>query len=212
MNDAAGDSTVHVVEDDSDLRRSMRWMLQKAGLDVECHDSAEAFLEKFEPENSACVVLDMRMSGMSGLELQQRLIDQDWHTPIVFVTGHADVPMAVQAMEAGAAAFIEKPFERAHLLSHVQNAIRQHHRHRRQLLQRQRSESRLRTLTPREREIMEMAVAGKTTKEIAFHLDLSVRTIEKHRERIMMKTQSKSITHLVALAIQCGMRKDILTA
>ncbi|MHC4416144.1 MAG: response regulator transcription factor [Planctomycetota bacterium] len=201
------EATVFVVDDDADLRESVKWLLQKAGLKVRTHASAEHFLDDYDPETPGCVLIDLRMPGMSGLELQQRMIEREWDSPVIILTGHGDVPMAVRALEAGAAAFIEKPFSREFLLDRIRQALEKDAEDRRRRTRRAEVESRLALLTPRERQVMQLAVAGTTTSQIARGFGVSERTIEVHRSRIMKKMQVDSLADLVVVAMQCGMRE-----
>ena len=199
------EATVFVVDDDADLRRSVRWLLQTSGFNVETFSSAERFLEEYDPDAPGCVLVDLRMPGMSGLDLQRRIRDNDWPAPVIIVTGHADVPTAVRAMEAGAAGFIEKPFSRRRLLERIQLAIEQDAQTRRERSQRAEIVARLAQLTTRQREVMNLVVAGKMTKEIAARLGASARTVEVHRKQVMAKMQVESLAELVTIAVRHGL-------
>ncbi len=199
------DPTVSVVDDDPDLRRSMQWMLSKSGLNVRTYASGEDFLQDYDPSEPGCVILDLRMSGMGGLELQQRMSRKKWSAPVIIVTGHGDVSTAVGAMEAGALAFIEKPFNRQVLLDRIQQAVERDAEARRHQAECDELESRLAQLTPREREVMQLVVDGKTTKQIARQLGASDRTIEVHRGHVMKKMGADSLARLVMLAVRCGL-------
>jgi len=201
------EATVFVVDDDADLRRSVRWLLKTNGLNVETFASAEQFLEKYDPDAPGCVLVDLRMPGMSGLDLQRRIRANDWPAPVIMVTGHADVPTAVRALEEGAAGFIEKPFSRRRLMDRIHLAIEQDAKARRQRSQRAEIVARLDHLTPRQREVMNLVVAGNMTKEIAARIGASARTVEVHRKQVMAKMQVESLAELVALAVRhdlCG--------
>ena len=201
------EATVFVVDDDADLRRSVRWLLRTNGLNVETFASAERFLEEYDPDAPGCVLVDLRMPGMSGLDLQRRIRDNDWPAPVIMVTGHADVPTAVRALEEGAAGFIEKPFSRRRLMDRIQRAIEQDAQVRRERSQRAEIVARLDHLTPRQREVMNLVVAGNMTKEIAARIGASARTVEVHRKQVMAKMQVESLAELVALAVRhdlCG--------
>ena len=197
------DPTVSVVDDDPDLRRSMQWMLTKNGLDVRTYASAEHFLQDYDPDEPGCLILDLRMPG--GLELQQRMRRQKTAPPVIILTGHGDVSTAVRAMEAGALAFIEKPFNRQVLLDRIQQAVERDAEARRHQAECDELESRLAQLTPREREVMQLVVDGKTTKQIARQLGTSDRTIEVHRKHVMKKMGADSLARLVMLAVRCGL-------
>ncbi len=199
------DPTVSVVDDDPDLRRSMQWMLSKSGLNVRTYASAEHFLQDYDPDEPGCIVLDLRMPGMDGLELQQKMSRKKWSAPVIILTGHGDVSTAVGAMEAGALAFIEKPFNRQVLLDRILQALEQDVEARHRRTEQERLESRLTLLTPREREVMQLVVDGKTTKQIARQLGTSDRTIEVHRKHVMKKMGADSLARLVMLAIRCGL-------
>ena len=199
------DPTVFIVDDDLDFRRSTQWLLKRSGLRAETFSSAEEFLKDCDPATPGCVLLDVRMPGMSGLELQQRMAAENWCSPVIIVSGHADVPMAVRAMEAGAAGFVEKPFSRQVLLDHVRHALQQDAEARRQRSLRAEVEASFATLTAREREVMELIVGGRTTKEISRLLGASAKTIEIHRARVMKKMGVESIARLVVFAVQYGL-------
>lgn len=192
---------VFVVDDDEAMRQSLKWLIESVGLQVECFDSADAFLKAYYPGRAGCLLLDVRMAGMGGLELQEYLQRQEIKIPVVIITGHGDVPMAVRAMKAGAVDFIEKPFNDEFLLEAIRKAllVDEHQRDR----QRQRAEvaARLVQLTPREHEVMDLVTAGKSNKEIANVLGVSAKTIEAHRARVMEKMEAHSLAELVRMAV-----------
>ncbi len=194
--------TVHVVDDDADLRKSLKWLLRKAGFSVESYSSPAQFLKEYDPDLPGCVLLDLRMPGMSGIELQQSMAEHGWGTPIIFITAYADVPTAVRATQAGAVDFIEKPFRRQLLLDRIHEAIERDAKARRQQSQRADLEARMALLTPRQREILEMVVAGRATKQIAFQLGISPRTVEVHRSHIMERMLADSVADLVRFVMQ----------
>ena len=171
-----------------------------AQFNTESFDSAEAFLDVCDPDRPGCLVLDVRMPGMSGIKLQEELAARGIVIPIIFLTGHADVSMSAQAFRSGAVDFMEKPFEENILLERIQEAIRLDQSNRKALDKQANAESRLASLTPRENEILWLIVAGKANKEIAAELDLSHRTVESHRGRIIEKTGARSLPDLVELA------------
>jgi len=196
--------TVFVVDDDEDLRQSLQWMLTNAGFDAKAFDSADQFLEYYDPSIGGCMLLDVRMPGMSGVELHDRLLKEHWTIPVILISAYGDVPMAVRAMRAGAIDFIEKPFKRRELLDRVTQALEQDAATRQRESQLHEIERRVERLTPRERQVMELVVIGHSTKEIAYEWDVSVRTIEVHRSRIMRKMQADSIAELVLMAAESG--------
>lgn len=194
--------TVFVVDDDDAVRDSLRLLMRSAELRVETFASAAAFLESYDVERSGCLVLDIRMTGMSGLELQAELARSHCILPVIFVTGHGDVGTAVRAMQDGAFDFLEKPFDGQALLDSVKRALEHDARGRRELGARERILERLSGLTPREREIMDRIVDGDANKAIAYDLGISERTVEIHRSRVMTKMQAGSLAHLVRIALK----------
>lgn len=196
--------TVFVVDDDDAVRDSLAMLLRSVGLPVETFDSGIAFMDRFRPDLAGCLVLDIRMPKMSGLEVQQKLHELGATLPVIFITGHGDIPMAVQAIKEGAADFIQKPFRDQDLLDRIHVALEQDVRQRFADTQRATIASRYESLTEREREVMLMVVAGKANKVIALDLDLSQRTVEIHRARVMEKMQARSLADLVKMAIDLG--------
>jgi len=196
------ESAVFVVDDDPAVRDSLALLLRSVGLKGEVFSSAPEFLDAYDPTRPGCLVLDVRMPGMSGLELQQRLDNLHSTLPIIFLTAHGDVPMAVAAVKAGAADFIQKPFRDQDLLDKIQHAIAQDGRIREKLADRQNILSRIESLTPREQEVMEMVVDGKANKVIAIDLGLSQRTVEIHRARVMQKMGADSVSQLVQMVMR----------
>ena len=194
--------TVFIVDDDAAVRDSLGLLLRSMGLPVETFESGRAFLDAGRDSRQGCLVLDIRMPGMSGLELQQELVARHSLLPIIFITGHGDVPMAVEAMQAGAVDFIQKPFRDQDLLDRINQALEKDALGRRMLAERAQIQRRLETLTPREREVLAMIVAGKANKVIAGDLNLSQRTVEIHRARVMEKMGAHSLAHLVRMAMQ----------
>ncbi|KPK58947.1 MAG: hypothetical protein AMS21_10270 [Gemmatimonas sp. SG8_38_2] len=193
--------TVFVVDDDSGVRDSLELLVRSVGLHAETYPSAHDFLEAYDPERPGCLVLDVRMPGMSGLDLQRELASRRCILPIIFITAHADVPMAVEAVKAGAADFVQKPFRDQDLIDKIQHAIETNARARKDLADRTRIASRIASLTPREREVMAHVVEGKANKAIAHALDLSQRTVEIHRARMMEKMQATSVAQLVQMVM-----------
>ena len=170
--------TVFVVDDDEEVRNAMKRLMNSVGLAVETFASAEEYLAQFDPARPGCLLLDVRMKGMSGLEVQERLALEEVQPPIIIITGHGDVPMAVRAVKAGAVNFIEKPFNEQVLLDSVHRAIELDGEHRGRALQLADISARLECLTPREREIIDLVVAGKRNKVIAGELGISQSTVE----------------------------------
>jgi len=194
--------TVFVVDDDPGVGDSIRLLLRSVGLPSKTFLSAVDFLEDFDSERAGCLVLDVRMPGMSGLDLQARLGEMGSTLPIIFVTAHGDVPMAVNAVKAGAADFIQKPFRDQELLDKIQDALEMDAQTRAELKDLGEIKSRLDSLTPREREVMEMVVAGKPNKNIARALGISQRTVEIHRARVMEKMEVRSVSILVQMVMK----------
>jgi FixJ family two-component response regulator len=192
---------VCVVDDDEAVRGSLRMLLQSMGINTEVFGSAAAFLDVVDGIASGCVLLDIRMPVMSGLELFDQLIARNVHLPVIFITGHGDVPMAVRAVKKGAFDFLQKPFNDQELLDRVNDALREDLRRVAKTAERSALEERYERLTPREREIMARVVSGQANKAIAIDLQLSERTVELHRAHVMEKMEVRSLAELVALAM-----------
>ncbi len=190
---------VFVVDDDEAICESLRLLIGDIGLEVRTFTSAREFLEKYDSSHPGCLVLDVRMSGMSGLELQSRLRELGLYIPTIIITGHADVPMAVEAMKAGALDFIEKPFRAQVLLDAIQKAIDLDLRIRRRQKERLDVQTRIQHLTQREREVMDCLIAGKSNKNTAFDLGISQKTVDFHRANILEKVGVNSVVELVRL-------------
>lgn len=189
--------TIFVVDDDEAMRDSMTWLLEGEGYEVACFASAADFLFARRDDMRGCLVLDVRMPEMSGLELHERLDSLGSRLPIIFITGHGDVPMAVAALQRGACDFIEKPFHNADLLSRIERALELDNEI---AARRQRDDAishRLEQLTQREREVMKLVVTGKLNKQIADELDISMKTVEAHRARVMEKMGVRTLAELV---------------
>lgn len=201
-------ATVFIVDDDEAVRDSMGWLMQSVGLHVETYDSAHAFMEHYSVERPGCLVLDIRMPGMSGLDLQQKLIDEDIQVPVIIISGHGDVPIAVRAMKAGAVDFIEKPFNDQVLLDAVQRAISVDEQLRGTAAQQADIRERIGLLTPRETEVLHMVVDGMSNKLIAAALDVSQKTVEAHRAKVMEKLQAKSLSQLVRMTMSILEKKE----
>lgn len=192
---------IYVVEDDDALRDSLCWLIESAGYRVAAFGSAESFLAYLEPGTGACLVLDVRMPGMNGLELQERLIKRQQHIPVIFITGHGDVPMAVHAIKRGAIDFLEKPFKDHELLARIGSAVRFDQRLLETRTRQRLMASRLAMLSQREREVMDRVVEGKPNKCIADELGISIKTVEAHRARMMGKLAANSVAELVRLSM-----------
>lgn len=199
--------TVYVVDDDEAVRDSLQWLLEGKDYRVQCYESAETFLARFDPREVACLITDIRMDGMSGLDLQDKLIERHCPLPIVFITGHGDVPMAVNTMKKGAMDFIEKPFKEAELVSLVERMLTQarelfsHH-------QEQASrDALLSRLTSRESQVLERIVAGRLNKQIADDLGISIKTVEAHRANIMEKLNANTVADLLKVALSAQTTK-----
>jgi RNA polymerase sigma factor (sigma-70 family) len=202
--DALAAQAVFVVDDDDAMRESLEFLLESVGIEARSFESALEFLEFYRPEMGGCLLLDVRIPGMGGLELQEKLRERGCRIPVIIMTAYADVPMAVRAMRAGAVDFIEKPFNDQQLLDRVHQALEHEIRIRREQREKAPLRSRFEQLTPREREILELVVEGHLNKQIASQLGLSIKTVEQHRARVMAKTGSGSLAELVRMAIAVG--------
>lgn len=193
--------TVHVVDDDTDMRDSLRWLMGTVGLAVETYASAEDFLRRFEPDGRpGCLVFDVRMPGTSGLDLYETLVSRAAALPVIFITAYADVPMAIRAMKSGAVEFVEKPFNRQALLERVQRAVRQDAERQRRIADRAEIESRFRRLTDKEREVLDLVTQGLPNKTIAARLAVTPRAVEMRRSSLMKKLGAASLADLLRLA------------
>lgn len=195
------DATVFVVDDDQAMRTSLQWLIESTGLSVQTYESADVFLASHYPGRAGCLLLDVRMPGMSGLELQGYLTRQGYRLPVILITGHGDVAMAVKAMKAGAVDFIEKPFHDEDLLRSIRNALEFDQKHRASRSAKADIAMRLAELTPREHEVMAMVTEGKSNREIAAALGVSSKTVEAHRARVMEKMRAESLAELVRMAL-----------
>jgi FixJ family two-component response regulator len=193
--------TIYVVDDDEGVRNSLRFLLKSVGLATRTLASAREFLETYKPGQPGCVVLDVRMPGMSGLELQQQLNVRGAIIPVIFITGHGDIPMAVEAMQHGAFDFLQKPFRDQDLIDRIQRALERDARNRTTLAQHDRIRERFDSLTPREREVLTLMASGKPNKVMAADLGVSQRTVEIHRARVMEKTGATSLAQLVRMVM-----------
>jgi len=195
------ETTVFVVDDDQAMRTSLQWLIESTGMSVETYASADDFLANHVPGRAGCLLLDVRMPGMSGLDLQGYLARENYGVPVIIITGHGDVAMAVKAMKAGAADFIEKPFDDEDLLRSIRNALAFDARQRASREARAEVAMRLAQLTPREHEVMAMVTEGRANKEIAAALGVSAKTVEAHRARVMEKMRAGSLAELVRMAL-----------
>jgi two-component system, LuxR family, response regulator FixJ len=194
-------ATVFVIDDDDAVRNSLRLLLKSVGLPVQICASAQQFLPSYDPRQPGCLVLDVRMPGMSGLELQQQLNMRGAIIPVVFITGHGDIPMAVEAMQHGAFDFLQKPFRDQDLIERVQRALERDAANRAQLKETDSIRAHLQALTPRERQVLELMTAGKSNKVMAHELGASQRTVEVHRARVMEKMAARSLAQLVRMTL-----------
>ncbi len=198
------DQTIFVVDDDEAVRDSLGALLESAGFEVETFTSGADFLDHLDPGRGGCIVLDVRMPGLSGLEIQEKLAEKRIAMPVIIITGHGDVPIAVQAIKAGAIDFIEKPFGDDVILESVHRALKHGEQIQRDASSAAEIEARVARLTPREREVLGQLVIGNPNKIIAYELGISPRTVEIHRARVIEKMEARSLSHLVRLAITAG--------
>ena len=193
--------TVYVVDDDEAVRDSLQWLLEGKGYRVHCFDSAESFLSRFDARDVGCLIVDIRMEGMSGLELQDQLIERQSPLPVVFITGHGDVPMAVDTMKKGAMDFIQKPFDEAQLLALVERMQAEAVGKFAQQQSAANRDALMAKLTGREAQVLERIVAGRLNKQIADDLGISIKTVEAHRANIMEKLGANTVADLLKIAL-----------
>ena len=191
--------TVFVVDDDHAVRDSLQVLFKTAGIESKAYGSADAFLSAYDPKQPGCLVLDVRMPGMDGVELQQHLISKRIAIPIIFVSGHGDIRMAVEAVQSGAVDFIEKPLRQQVVLEQVRTALAQDAESRRRQSERDTIEKRLSTLSVREQEVLSLIITGNHNKSIAAQLGISHKTVESHRTNIMRKTEAQNTVHLLRM-------------
>jgi FixJ family two-component response regulator len=192
---------VYVVDDDEAVRDSLQWLLEGKDYRVRCFDSAETFLSRYDPREVACLLVDIRMPGISGLELQDRLVERKSPLPIVFITGHGDVPMAVNTMKKGAMDFIQKPFKEEELVSLVERMLDQARESFSDSLTAANRDALMAKLTTREAQVLERIVAGRLNKQIADDLGISIKTVEAHRANIMEKLNANTVADLLKTAL-----------
>jgi len=196
--------TVYLVDDEPAIRKALARLLRVAGFNVDAHASCEEFLHEYDPQTPGCLILDMMLPGLNGDELQKYLADNGSSLPIIFITGHGDIPMCARAIKSGAVEFLTKPVDADALLRAVGEAIKYDRENRRSLVDVSAIKRRLSLLTPREQEVLIHVVAGKTNKKIAAELGTVEKTIKVHRARIMEKMEAGSLAELVRLAVQLG--------
>jgi len=204
MKDAA--PTVFIVDDDNGVRSSIRVLMKSVGLPATTFASAKEFLAAYDTNQPGCIVLDIRMPGMSGLELQEDLNERGAVIPVIFITGHGDIPMAVEAMRHGAFDFLQKPFRDQDLIDRIQQALARDAETRESLREHGRIRARIASLTPREKEVLELLTSGKANKMMAQDMGLSQRTVEIHRAHVMEKMEARSVAQLVRMVIDLEYR------
>jgi RNA polymerase sigma factor (sigma-70 family) len=192
---------VHIVDDDDAVRDSLLELLDSVGMDAVGFESADAFLSELNPDMAGCLILDIRMPGMSGLELQKKLQEMDLKLPIIFITGHADVPMAIEAMKHGAVEFIQKPFREQELLDCINAALQKAKQSHQRNIEKKLVVERLNSLTDREKEALELISEGHPNKVIATKMGISQRTVENHRSHLLEKMQARSTAALINVLV-----------
>jgi FixJ family two-component response regulator len=195
------DALVYIVDDDPDMRDSLAWLMKTVGLQTKTFPSAAGFLRDFSPNGPGCVLLDVRMPGTSGLDLFEELVARGAGMPVIFITAYADVPMAVRAIKSGAVEFVEKPFNRQTLLDKVQRAIKDDAERHSRLAKSEVVQAKLRSLTSKEREVIELVKQGAPNKEIAARLDITLRAVELRRSSLMRKLEVRSLAELLRLTL-----------
>ncbi len=192
--------TIFIVDDDQAMRDSLSWLLETTGHPVKTYSSAQEFLQQYD-HSPGCMLLDVRLPGMSGLQLQQKMRAENISLPVIIISGHGDVPMAVKAMQQGALTFLEKPFRDQELLDNIQIALEKDELKRIKEAESAKVLSRVESLTPREKEVMDIMIQGKPSREIAEYYGISVKTVEVHRARVMEKMQAGSLPELVRMLL-----------
>jgi RNA polymerase sigma factor (sigma-70 family) len=198
--------TVYIVDDDQSIRHAMEFLMRSVGFDYAIFHSGDDFLARYSNDFAGCLLLDIRMPGLGGLELQDKLVEMGSTLPIIFITGHGDVPMAVEAMQKGAVDFIQKPFRDQELLERIGTAMQADRERRSEQRLKDDVRERISKLTKREKEVLDLVVTGKPNKVIAYELGVSQRTVEIHRARVMEKMQARSLADLVKMRMDFGVR------
>lgn len=196
---------VHVIDDDEALRESLAFLLRTAQFDVKSYGSARAFLDSLPDQSLSCIITDVRMPDISGIDLLRQLKELKIAVPVIVITGHGDVALAVEAMKIGAADFFEKPFDDDLLLASVRSALREQEGEKKRYAERAEIETRIAALSPRERDVLAGLIEGRANKQIAFDLGISPRTVEIYRANLMNKMQADSLSDLVRMALMAGM-------
>lgn len=205
MAEKMPNTLVYLVDDDFSVRDSLSMLIESTGQAIRCFESADDFLNGFDPDQAGCLILDVRMPNMTGLELQEELARRDFAIPIIFISGHADIPDSSKAFRAGAIDYMEKPFDSEVLLKRMQEAIQKDLDTRVYQAEKRKLKKRLGTLTPREQEVMVLIVKGLSNKEAARQINVSNRTVDVHRAKIMEKMQAKDLAELTVMAMHCGL-------
>lgn len=194
------EQTVFVVDDEPDVRAALRLLIKSVGYQVECFESADEFFSQYHPEQQGCLILDVRMPGMSGMDLQEKLATSDAVLPIIMISGHGEIPMAVKAVQNGAIDFLQKPFSDQQLLDRIAQAMELDTARRSYQAEKQTVQEKYDSLTPREKEILQEVVAGKLNKVIAYDLGISTRTVEIHRAKSMEKMAARNLSELISMS------------
>ncbi len=200
LSDSSKKQTVFVVDDEPDVRAALRLLIKSVGYSVECFESADLFFNQFEHERKGCLILDVRMPGMSGMDLQEKLASMETLLPVIMISGHGEIPMAVKAVQNGAIDFLQKPFSDQQLLDRISQAMEINSKRHDVHDVRQDAQTKYDSLTPRENEIFSEVVTGKLNKVIAYELNISTRTVEIHRAKAMEKMGAKNLSELINLA------------
>lgn len=199
-------TTVFIIDDNPSARRGLSRLVRAAGMSVEAYGSAQEFLERKHYDGYGCILLDIKMPGMNGLELQEEMVKADYSMPIIFVSGHADVPMTARAMRKGAVDFLTKPVDRDHLLEVINESLARDRKNRKAFSDKAKVRERLATLTPREYEVMTLVIAGMLNKQIAYELEIAEDTVKIHRGRMMRKMKVESVAELVRITELAGIK------